>query len=854
MAEARAMSGLVLVLAATLLAQERRPSRDSPRDAVPAPAEPVPLLSAEEAIKTFQLPPGFRAEVVATEPMLEHPVALSFDPDGRVFVAEMRSFMPDPHGTGENEPTGRISVLEDTDGDGRMDKSTVFLDGLVLPRGVLATRGGALVAAPPNLIFCRDSDGDGKADIKEVLASDYGDRGNPEHQPNGLLPAIDNWIYNANYSKRLRNEWGRWVFDSIPELGQWGISQDDAGRLYFNTNSNHLRGSLLPPHYTLRNGLLNPTGANVNLAGDEEVWPAHATAVNRGYTRNFLRNGRLARFTAACAPVIYRGGAFPADFAGNAFVCEPSANLVRRSIIAQADDGRLHARNPYDSDEFLTSTYERFRPVNLYSGPDGALWIIDMHHGLIQHRDYLTTYAKKDYLQRQLDKHLHTGRIYRIVHEGAKATVRPQLGKAAPRDLVALLSHTNGWWRDMAQALLVEKNVSWIVPDLQHVITTGSDPRARLHALWTLVGMRRIDLPTLQSAFKDEDPTVRAAAIRGSELLLAGEHRAEVVAALLAMRTDRALPVRLQFALTVSEIGTSESDLAMVQVLHESADSPLLRDAALSGFRGRELEMLALCLSDPRFDEHSTAHARVLAALSSCVVAQASPRRVTQLLELMAGQSGLKQWRGAALLDGVVAPPIRLRAPRRRVVLPVRPAAVDSLEQFSDLEFAHKLSAAMEVIRWPGQSGYVPPPPPRSLSAAEQQRYESGRLVYAATCAQCHKPDGLGQDGLAPPLIDSQWTVGAPDASVRIVLHGMRGPTSVGGRSHNLEMPALRLLSDEQIADALTYVRRSWEHTADPVSPDLVARIRAETADRHDAWTTAELQRLRPETRGDRTR
>src|SRR5262245_22011123 len=198
----------LICLAMTVLAQQRL--NDSPRGAEPAPADPVPCLTAEEAIKTFKLPPGFRVEVVATEPMLEHPVALSFGPDGRVWVAEMRSYMPDPDGKGENEPTGRISVLEDTDGDGRMDKSTVFLDGLTLPRAILATRGGALVASPPNLMFCKDTDGDGKADTTEILATDYGNRGNPEHQPNGLLPDIDNWIYNANYSKRLKNEWGKW--------------------------------------------------------------------------------------------------------------------------------------------------------------------------------------------------------------------------------------------------------------------------------------------------------------------------------------------------------------------------------------------------------------------------------------------------------------------------------------------------------------------------------------------------------------------------------------------------------------------------------------------------------------------
>jgi mono/diheme cytochrome c family protein len=184
--------------------------------------------------------------------------------------------------------------------------------------------------------------------------------------------------------------------------------------------------------------------------------------------------------------------------------------------------------------------------------------------------------------------------------------------------------------------------------------------------------------------------------------------------------------------------------------------------------------------------------------------------------------------------------------------MPNEPPAVDVLEKNPDMKFAHKLLATMQVIHWPGQPGYTPPPPPRLLTEAEQQRYESGRTIYTATCAQCHKPDGLGQDGLAPPLIDSEWAVGSADGPVRIVLHGLRGPINVGGRAYNLEMPALRLLSDQQIADALTYVRRSWDHGADPVTAEMVTKIRSDTQERQDPWTAGELNRLSGSSRGGR--
>src|SRR5215218_8231722 len=294
-----------------------------------APAtQPVPLLTPEQEAATFNLPAGFRAEVVAAEPMVEHPVHIAFDANGRMWVAEMRSYMPDTEGWGEAKPLGRVSVLEDTDGDGRMDKSTVFADKLVLPRSVGFAGDGVLIASPPNLFFCRDTDGDGKADTRETLLTDAGTIGNPENSFNGLLYNLDNWIYNANYEKRMCHlGGGKFAFERIPDLGQFGITQDDYGRMFFNTNSDYLRGSLVPPHYMSRNPHSPGTLANTRIATDQTVFPRNAATVNRGYRENFLRpDGTLKEFTAACSPWIYRGDLFGKEFYGNAFVAEATSN------------------------------------------------------------------------------------------------------------------------------------------------------------------------------------------------------------------------------------------------------------------------------------------------------------------------------------------------------------------------------------------------------------------------------------------------------------------------------------------------------------------------------------------------
>ncbi len=803
--------------------------------------EPVPFLSAEDAIKTMKLADdNLKVEVVASEPMIEHPIIMTFDPEGRAWVVEMRSYMPNPEGEGENKPTGRISVLEDTDGDGRMDKCTVFLDNLVLPRAVACVRGGVIVAEPPNLLFCRDTNGDGKCDEKTIIAKDYGVGGNPEHQPNGLMYGLDNWIYSANYENRIRWVNGTWIFDRVLEFGQWGITQDNFGHLFHDNNTDQLRASVVPPQYVLRNPRYRAAGANEQVIKDQTVWPLHDTAVDRGYLHNIMRDdGTLRNFTAACSPWLYRGGLFGSAFESNAFVCEPAANLIKRDIVSETPEAELTAKNAYDGKEFLASTYERFRPVSLCTGPDGALYIVDMNHGLLQHKAYLTTYCKDQYLARKLDEHMDTGRIYRIVPKGFKPPATPNLSKATTPQLVATIENPNAWWRETAQRLIVEHDDYKAIPLLKKLAAdTSKDVVYRLQALWTIEGFGIDNTPALRLALQDKEPKIRAAAIRISERPLYSPRRADILDDVMKLANDRDPEVRRQFALSIAPLGTPQSDKAVVKLLTESADQPYLVDAVISGVGGRELDLLNQLIKSPDWERGSAVRSAVIEALARCSFADRSPKRVAALLDLIAAQPTKPAWKRNAMLDGVQTKLDPKREPRQ-IMLEREPTAFTAMKENAPQWIKPKIANVLKVVHWPGEPGYVPPPPPKPLTVEEQARFAHGEKVFGQTCIACHKSTGLGQEGLAPPLVDSEWVLGRPDRIARIVMHGVTGPINVDGRTYALEMPGLQKLTDDDIAAVLTYVRRSWDHTASAVDVQTVREAR--DTKRPIPWTEPEL-------------
>ena len=830
----------VFVLAASILhaadepAQTETAPASGPRRAGGGPENPElkfrppppPVLSPEEEMKTFKVAPGFKVELVASEPMIDTPIALSWDDQGRLFVCEMRGYMHDVDGTGEDQPLGRISLLEDTDGDGKMDKSTVFADRLVMPRAVMALGDGALVAEPPNLTFYRDTDGDGVADKKEPVAQNYGTAGGqPEHMANSATWMMDNWIWSSNHGTRHRFQGGAFIAAPTQGFGQWGRTQDDWGRQYFNYNSDFLRSSVVPPEFYARNPrLAERTAINFKVMADQTVWPAGPTpGVNRGYSGILRDDGSLKSCTATCGATIYRGDLFPPEYRGNAFIPETSANLVKRVIVSE-NGNLLTGKNAAEGTEFLSSTDERFRPVNAYTGPDGALYIVDMARGVVQHKGFLTYYLVANIKDRKLETPVNLGRIYRIVPDGAK----PKLAKL-PREtaqIPPMLTHGNGVVRDAAQRVLVERADPASVDAVKKIVASGPTPQSRAQALWTLDGMNALTPAVITPALKDADAHVRAAAVRLADLSLASE--------LAKLTSDPSPIVRLQVAFTLSAVPTPEAAQSLVAMLSQDGD-PVLAEAVASGLAGRELEFLELLAKQPAGKIDASG---IFPMLASCVMKERRAPRVAQLLALAAAQPD--DPRQLALLNGIAgrSPAKNAPAPKQVIFAEAPPA----LATFAANPKTKSLAARLDTLfAWTGKPGYVPPAPPTPLTPAQQALFEKGKTIYATICGACHQPNGAGLAGLAPPLLDSEWVLGPVDRPIRIALHGLTGPIEVEGIKWQLEMPGLPTLSDEDLAGVLTYIRREWDHRGAPVSPSEVAKVRAEFADRTNAWTAAEL-------------
>ncbi len=808
---------------------------------------PAPALSPEQELATFQVAPGYRVELVASEPLVGDPVLAQFAPDGRLWVAEMRAYMPDLDGKGEDQPNGQIAVLTDTDGDGRMDRRTVFLDGLYMPRALAFARDGVLVGDPPTLWFCRDTDGDGRADQKTEVATDFGVRvdparpalANPERAPNSLLWGHDNWLYAGAYAARFQFRNGTWQREPSTFRGQWGLSQDDWGRLYYNNNSDQLRADLLPSLALGRNPhLAKPEGTNFAVAKHQTVWPARVNpGINRGYRPEMLSTQpgtefRLKECTAACAPWIYRGHLL--DAVGDAFVCEPAGNLVKRNRLP-SEQGVPNSVDAHPGTEFLASTDERFRPVNLTTGPDGALYIVDFYRGVIQHRISLTSYLRSHIERQNLHTPIGLGRIWRVVPDDhPKSTAaKPALDKAGPADWIRALAHPNSWQRETAQRLLVERAGAAQREPLESFLASAPEPLGRLHALWTLDGLGLTRWPVLQSALRDPDPRVRRAALRVSESLLATPDRDKVLREWIDRTGAETVPeVQVQLALSLGEARHAATDLAGARLWIRHPALPLLRDALLSGMAGRELELLEQLLPDSTPDQLP-----LLSALARCVFAERKPDRVERCLAVLAGVPSEKR----AVQDGLLRalathPSVTAKQPIR---LASAPAPLEGLA-------AAQSSAAKQLLLdprlvWPGKPGVSLPPPVRPLSASDLARFETGRQLFQGICAACHQPHGRGLEGLAPPLADSEWVLGSPDRLSRILLHGVRGPLMVKGTRFNLDMPAMAFFSDQQMADLLTYVRREWNHGAEPVTADMVHAVRSRESGRQDAWTEPEL-------------
>ncbi len=720
-------------------------------------------LSPKESLNHFKLEKGFDIRLVAAEPLIQAPVAIRFDAKGRIWAVEMQGYMPDTSGTDETtSPTGKIVILEDTDKDGIMDTRKVFMDSLILPRAISFYGEGLLVAEPPRLWFVKiDND---TAGAKYLVDSGYAVGGNVEHQPNGLLRGLDNWIYNAKSDTRYRRINGKWVKQHTHFRGQWGITQDDYGRLFYNNNSANLLGDYFLPGL----GAWNPdqkrvSGFDETIVSDTRTYPIHPTpGVNRGYQPGILDSTkRLVHFTAASGPVIYRSNLFGPDYKNNAFVPAPAANLIKRDIL-HFNGYKVTGKQAWQGKEFLASDDERFRPVSLYNGPDGALYIVDMYRGIIQDITYLTPYLKGQIGMRNLAQPLNRGRIYKIVPKG-KDPASPVLYGKSTEDLAALLDSPNPWVRKTAQRLIVDGSKTEAEPLLRKKLQSDTFLIGKIQAFWTLEGLGKLQdtaiLPFLHSKNIHLQQQAIAAIVSGMNKNNVNQWLKE--AAILFKNKEKELSPYIAFlAAKAMQFNPDKAQPLLLKLALTHPDNKYVADAVISGLQGHEQTF---------FQEVNRKNEDTASVLY---------RHLRQVI---------------------------LQTEQRK----------------------------------------------RDEKKKANERFKKGKILFATYCKVCHGSDGAGIRALGAPLDGSQWVTGNKQTLLNIVLHGVTGPIQVGNKLYKEpevggEMPGFagnEKLSDEDLAEILSYIRSAWSNNANAVNATDVSQARERNKDRKHPFTMKELQK-----------
>lgn len=587
-------------------------------------------LSPEESMKTFQLIDGFGVELVAAEPLIKAPVSMAYDEKGIAYVVEMADY---PYKADSIKGKGIIKVLFDNNNDGRMDSSVVFADGLPSATTMLPWKGGLIVTAAPDILYLKDTTGDYKADVKEVLFTGFF-ADNSEAQITSLTLGVDNWIYANNHGQRgkiysklkpdapaidvsggdFRFRLDNGAFENESGSGQFGMAMDDYGHRFYTQNTLHIQQAPIRWKYLHRNPFLPSNNADVNVSDHELVmfqktsppyWRAERSAQRqKDYDERKLDRKEYAEghFTGASGGTFYGGDAFPAAYYGSVFTGDVSGNLVHRDVMSAGvtNPAFIAQRGEGEKDkEFLASTDPWFRPANFYTAPDGCLYIIDMYRQHIE-----TPVSIPDDLKKDMDftNGNECGRIYRIVAKGGKERKQEKIdiGNRTSAELVELLANENSWWRLQAQRLLLERKDSSVIPALKTMFTTNKDGRARIKALFALEGVNALNLATIHQALKDPEPGIREQAV-----ILAEKYPASLPQ-LITMVNDSVVQVAFQAALSLGEFNSPQVTAALVAFIEKHAETALCRTAVLSSTAGSSPGLFKALISNSNFFSTTT--------------------------------------------------------------------------------------------------------------------------------------------------------------------------------------------------------------------------------------------------------
>lgn len=608
-------------------------------------------VDAEDALATFQVADGFRIEMIASEPLITSPVDMEIDEFGNLYVVEMPGYPLDKSGT------GKIILLSDTNGDGKMDKRTVFKDNLVLPNGILRWKKGVLVTDAPNVLYLEDTDGDGTANLVDTLITGFA-LTNPQHNMNSPVYGLDNWIYIANegsvpttaYKEEFGDEGSEILFhgqagtpmlpknangrsvrfrpdyrqmEMLSSRCQFGLTFTAWGQLLACNNSNHAYQEVIANRYFERNPDLMIAEATQNLSDHLDAAEVFPTTTRPD--RQLLTN--VGVMTSACGLTAYTGAGFPDPYDKNiVFIAEPVSNLVHVDVLSDSG-ATFTASRVIPSGEFLSSTDAWSRPVNMYVGPDGALYVLDYYRRVIESPEWMSEEAiNAGNLYDGMDK----GRIFRIVPENAPKATWTQgldLGKQSDGELVSLLANPNGWWRMHAQRLLVDHHNKDVIPDLV-TMTTHVSPLGRLHALWTLEGLGALELHHIEAALKDSVAGVRENAIRLAELHM--DDNPELHDSLIGMQYDKDPKVKFQLMLTMGYFDTPQASEVRNDLLFANLDDNWMQVAALSASSTQTAPLLKVVLE--KFREDIPAYVSLVERLTAMVGAGGKDQDIGQLL------------------------------------------------------------------------------------------------------------------------------------------------------------------------------------------------------------------------------
>jgi putative membrane-bound dehydrogenase-like protein len=658
--------------------KDRPPPADSADKDYAAELPRIPPKEPAEALKSFQLRPGFRIELVAAEPLVQSPVAVDFDENGRMFVVEYPEY--NQYANQAFQGHGVVRLLEDTDGDGRFDKSTVYVDRLDSPTAVACYDGGVFVGAVPDLLYCKDTDGDGKADIRKVVFTGFARDAAGEGMMNSFRWGFDNRFHispgSAGGSVRpadqpdarpvsVRGQGFLFdprsgAFEVTSGGGQHGMSMDDWGRRFVCANSEPMNLVLYDGRYLARNPYVQAPAAAVNIAPDGkytkvfrispvEPWRALRTRLRtQGIVPGSDEGGQPAGFfTGATGVTVYRGDAWPEAYRGNVFVGEVSGNLVYRARL-EANGVGLTALRADPDVEFVAARDNWFRPVQFANGPDGTLYIVDMYRELIEGAAFLPPQILKHI---DVSSGIDRGRVYRIVPEGFQQPKPPRLGQATTAELVALLEHRNGWHRDTASRLLYQRQDKAAVPRLKELAAGSRFSLGRMHALYALDGLKALEAADVLRALNDPDAPVREHAVRLAERF---ESVPAVRARLDQLTEDPDLRVRYQLAFSLGAVRGEASTRALARLALRDGGDAWFRLAVLSSSGDRAEDLFRLLIADKGF--RTAAHGRtLLTALVTQIGAANSKKDVAAVAQGIDALPGDEKVLARELVRGLVS-------------------------------------------------------------------------------------------------------------------------------------------------------------------------------------------------------